>query len=234
MTTGGCSRCCATCRRIRPRRIRVRCLRECDGRSAARRQGHRGSTGWRGGAAAGDAGRPDVVAGPRVRPHDVGELVLHVPDRSPPSSSTGCGRRSSSRRPPASCSPPGSPRKNSATCSRWPAQHAPPSEISNRLFAFYDWCARADVPEVTRLARTIEAWWPQILAFIDTGITNARTEATNRMIEDAARIAFGFRNLENQRRRVTVALQADDHQSAHARVTSPLNLEGPLYLASRP
>jgi transposase len=78
----------------------------------------------------------------------------------------------------------------------------PRSEISNRLFAFYDWCARADVPEVTTLARTIEAWWPQILAFLDTGITNARTEATNRMIKDAARIAFGFRNLGNQRRRV--------------------------------
>jgi transposase len=80
--------------------------------------------------------------------------------------------------------------------------YAPRSEISSRLFAFYDWCARADVPEVTRLARTIEAWWPQVLAFIDTGITNARTEATNRMIKDAARIAFGFRNLHNQRRRV--------------------------------
>jgi transposase len=76
------------------------------------------------------------------------------------------------------------------------------SEISNRLFAFYDWCARADVPEVTRVARTVEAWWPQILAFIDTGITNARTEATNMMIKDAARIAFGFRNLDSQRRRV--------------------------------
>ena len=76
------------------------------------------------------------------------------------------------------------------------------SEISNRLFAFYDWCARADVPEVTTLAKTIEAWWPQILAFIDTGITNAGTEANNRLIKDAARIAFGFRNLDNQRRRV--------------------------------
>ena len=76
------------------------------------------------------------------------------------------------------------------------------SEISSRLFAFYDWCARADVPEVTTLARTIEAWWPQVLAFIDTGITNARTESTNRMVKDAPRIAFGFRNLENQRRRV--------------------------------
>ena len=76
------------------------------------------------------------------------------------------------------------------------------SEISNRLFAFYDWCGRADVPEVTTLAKTIEAWWPQILAFIHTGITNAGTEGTNRLIKDAARIAFGFRNLDNQRRRV--------------------------------
>ena len=102
----------------------------------------------------------------------------------------------------ASCWPPGSPRKNSATCSPWPAPSAARSEISNRLFAFYDWCARADVPEVTTLAKTIEAWWPQILAFIDTGITNAGTEANNRLIKDAARIAFGFRNLDNQRRRV--------------------------------
>jgi transposase len=80
--------------------------------------------------------------------------------------------------------------------------HAARSEISNRLFALYDWCARADVPEVTTLAKTIEAWWPQILVFIDTGITNAATEANNRLIKDAARIAFGFRNLDNQRRRV--------------------------------
>jgi transposase len=76
------------------------------------------------------------------------------------------------------------------------------SEISSRLFASCDWCARADVPEVTTLAKTIEAWWPQILAFIDTGITNAGTEANNRLIKDAARVAFGFRNLDNQRRRV--------------------------------
>jgi transposase len=80
--------------------------------------------------------------------------------------------------------------------------HPARSEISNRLFAFYDWCARADVPEVTTLAKTIEAWSPQILALIDTGITNAATEANNRLIKDAARIAFGFRNLDNQRRRV--------------------------------
>jgi len=80
--------------------------------------------------------------------------------------------------------------------------HPARSEISNRLFRFYDWCRRADVPEVTTLAETIEAWWPQVLAFIGTGITNASTEATNRLTKDAGRVAFGFRNLENQRRRV--------------------------------
>jgi transposase len=85
--------------------------------------------------------------------------------------------------------------------------HAPRSEISNRLFAFYDWCSRANVPEVTALAKTIEAWWPQILAFLDTGITNAATEANNRLVKDAARIAFGFRNLDNQRRRVRLHCQ---------------------------
>jgi transposase len=58
------------------------------------------------------------------------------------------------------------------------------------------------VPELTALAQTIEAWWPQILQFIGTGITNAATEATNRLIKDAARTAFGFRNPGNQRRRV--------------------------------
>src|SRR5205814_2384349 len=48
------------------------------------------------------------------------------------------------------------------------------SDIASQLFRFYDWCARAGVPEVTTLAQTIEAWWPQILAFTGTGITNAR------------------------------------------------------------
>jgi transposase len=70
------------------------------------------------------------------------------------------------------------------------------SDISNRLFRFYDWCRRADVPEVTVLAQTIEAWWPQILALTGTGMTDAATEANNRLIKDAARIAFGFRNPE--------------------------------------
>ncbi len=48
----------------------------------------------------------------------------------------------------------------------------------------------------------IDGWWPQILAFLTTSHTNAGTEGTNRMIKDDARIAFGFSNLQSQRRRV--------------------------------
>ncbi|MFC4015703.1 transposase, partial [Nonomuraea purpurea] len=84
-------------------------------------------------------------------------------------------------------------------------QRAPRSVISHRLFRFSSWCATSDIPELITLAETIEQWWPETLAFITTGVTNARTEGTNRLIKDAARVAFGFRNLTNQRRRVRLA-----------------------------
>ena len=45
----------------------------------------------------------------------------------------------------------------------------------------------------------------EIEAFLRTRVTNAATEGTNHLIKDAARIAFGFRNLDNQRRRVRFA-----------------------------
>ena len=38
--------------------------------------------------------------------------------------------------------------------------------------------------------------------FLTTGLTNARTEGTNRLIKQVKRAACGFRNRENYRRRV--------------------------------
>ncbi|MGW4424855.1 ISL3 family transposase [Streptosporangium sp. NPDC004631] len=84
-------------------------------------------------------------------------------------------------------------------------ERAPRPVISQRLFRFLYWCAGSGIPELITLAETVDAWWPETLAFITTGITNARTEGTNRLIKDAARVAFGFRNLTNQRRRVRLA-----------------------------
>jgi transposase len=49
-------------------------------------------------------------------------------------------------------------------------------EIHQRLWAFYRWCAGAQIPELTTLAETIETWWPAIEVFLTTGLTNARTE----------------------------------------------------------
>jgi transposase len=78
-------------------------------------------------------------------------------------------------------------------------------DIAHRLFRFNSWCAGSGVPELERLAGTIEAWWPEVLGFLQTGVTNAGTEATNRTVKTAARTAYGFRNLDNQRRRVRFA-----------------------------
>jgi transposase len=85
-------------------------------------------------------------------------------------------------------------------------------EISNRLHRFNAWCADSRLPELERLAATIEAWWPEVLGFLQTGITNAGTEATNRTVKTAARTAYGFRNLDNQRRRVRFACTRRDRR----------------------
>ena len=73
------------------------------------------------------------------------------------------------------------------------------------LDRFYRRCANADLPELEPLATTVQTWWPQILAFIRTGITNAGSEGTNRVIKTVARDAYGFRNPVNQRLRTRCA-----------------------------
>jgi transposase len=75
-------------------------------------------------------------------------------------------------------------------------------DIGRRLWAFYTWCADARIPELATLAETIETWWPAIEVFLTTGLTNARTEGTNRLIKQVKRAACGFRNRDNYRRRV--------------------------------
>jgi hypothetical protein len=54
--------------------------------------------------------------------------------------------------------------------------------VRDLLYQFYRRCADASVPELQRLAGTVQTWWPQILAFLRTGIINAGSEGTNRVI----------------------------------------------------
>ena len=75
-------------------------------------------------------------------------------------------------------------------------------EINARLYDFYTWCADADIPELTTLAETIETWWPAVLVFLQTRVTNARTEGFNRQIKHVKRAGYGFRNRTNYRQRV--------------------------------
>jgi transposase len=90
-------------------------------------------------------------------------------------------------------------------------------ELRDRLWTFYCWCADADIPELTTLAETIETWWPAIEVFLTTGLTNARTEGTNRLIKQVKRAACGFRNRDNYRRRVRL------HCTRHTRRLSARN-----------
>jgi transposase len=74
--------------------------------------------------------------------------------------------------------------------------------IAHRLHQFYEQAAASELPEAHRLAQTIEAWWPAVLAAITTGYSNARSEGYNRLAKHVGRDAFGFRNPVNQRRRI--------------------------------
>lgn len=75
-------------------------------------------------------------------------------------------------------------------------------EIHAALDRLYRFCAACKVPEVISFARTVETWQAPIIAALQTGLTNARSEGYNRIVKHVGRIAFGFRNPDNQRRRV--------------------------------
>lgn len=79
-------------------------------------------------------------------------------------------------------------------------------QVRDRLFSFYDWCARnEDIPELITLAKTIARWENEIVTAVLTGVTNAAGESLNRLAKLEARHAYGFRNPANQRRRVRIA-----------------------------
>lgn len=92
------------------------------------------------------------------------------------------------------------------------------SVISHRLWRFYAQAAASDSPEVHRLAATVEAWWGAVEAAITTGYSNARSEGYNRLAKHQGRNAFGFRNVENQRRRIRWACTRQ-HRRASAILT---------------
>ena len=60
----------------------------------------------------------------------------------------------------------------------------------------------ADMPEATKLLRTLDRWWPPIEVFIITRITNAKSEAANLTCKNLKRTARGYRNQANYHARI--------------------------------
>jgi len=77
-----------------------------------------------------------------------------------------------------------------------------PHLTRHRLHRFLAWCIDSQIPELLTLAATIDEWWPQIHAFVQTGITNARTEGYNRLVKQVKRVGCGFRNRGHSARRI--------------------------------
>jgi transposase len=77
-----------------------------------------------------------------------------------------------------------------------------PSRIRWRLADFYEAAIDAQLPEATRLANTIQTWWPAIFVALTHDISNARTEGFNRIIKQVKRVGCGYRNMINYQRRI--------------------------------
>jgi transposase len=68
----------------------------------------------------------------------------------------------------------------------------PPDAAIILLDAWIAWARRSRLPAFVKLARTITAQRPGILAAIEHGLSNARVEAINTQIRMITRRAFGF------------------------------------------
>jgi len=95
------------------------------------------------------------------------------------------------------------------------------SQVRDRLGEFFQWCAACEgVPEVVGFARTVSQWRTELATAVLTGASNAKSEGINRVIKMVGRLAFGFRNVPNQRRRVRYAATRADRRNRSPSVTA--------------
>jgi transposase len=64
------------------------------------------------------------------------------------------------------------------------------------LAGWLAWAQRCQLPEFTKLAKTIEKYRPLILNTLDHGLSNARVEATNTHLRVLTRRSYGFHSPE--------------------------------------
>ena len=84
------------------------------------------------------------------------------------------------------------------------------ADAPHRLYRILVRCADSIAPELHRLARTLQAWRVELLAYWTTtgrrGVSNGPTEATNCLIKKVKRSGHGFRNFHNYRLRLRLLL----------------------------
>ena len=72
-----------------------------------------------------------------------------------------------------------------------------------RLLRWFTAVADHEIPELVRLARTLDAWRAELLSYFDTGgVSNGPTEAVNSLIKKVKRVGHGYRNFTNYRLRL--------------------------------
>ena len=78
------------------------------------------------------------------------------------------------------------------------------------LLRWFTAVAEHEIPELLRLARTLDAWREELLAYFDTGgVSNGPTEAVNGLIKKIKRIGHGYRNFANYRLRLLLHCGVD-------------------------
>jgi transposase len=83
-----------------------------------------------------------------------------------------------------------------------------------RLLRWFTDVAEYEIPELLRLARTLDAWRDELLAYFDTGgVSNGPTEAVNALIKKVKRVGHGYRNFDNYRLRLLLHCGVDWHTS---------------------
>ena len=82
------------------------------------------------------------------------------------------------------------------------------AQAKKRLDAFRLFAAIADIPEFSACLTMLHNWHDYILNAFDCSYSNGFTEGMNNAIKVIKRVAFGYRNFDNFRRRILVSLHS--------------------------
>jgi len=88
------------------------------------------------------------------------------------------------------------------------------TEARQRLKAFRAFAHIADIPEFDACLTMLQNWQNHILNAFDCSYSNGFTEGCNNSIKVIKRIAYGYRNFHNFRRRILLTLNAKEPSSA--------------------